>query len=64
MAATLNILIFIAMGALVIILGAGLWSMFKGGGNLSQKLMRARVIVQFVAILLLLALAFFTSRGG
>ena len=59
----LNILIIIAMGALVMILAAGLWSMFKGGGNRSQMLMRARIIVQFVAVLLLLAFAYFASMG-
>jgi hypothetical protein len=33
------------------ILLAGLWNMMRGGpGNRSQQLMRARVIVQFVAI--------------
>ncbi|MCF6326242.1 MAG: twin transmembrane helix small protein [Devosiaceae bacterium] len=64
MSLTLNILVVITMVALVIILGAGLWSMFKGGGKLSQNLMRARVIVQFVAVLLLIALAFVMANGG
>lgn len=64
MTGALSIIIAITMGALVLILGAGLWSMFKGGGNRSQILMRARIIVQFVAVLLLLVFAFFASRGG
>ncbi len=64
MSLTLNILVVIAMIALVIILGTGLWSMFKGGGRLSQNLMRARVIVQFVAVLLLIALAFVMANSG
>lgn len=52
----LAILIVIALAAVVFILGWGLVNMFRGGsGNLSQKLMRARVIAQFVAIMLLLA---------
>jgi len=56
----LNIAIFVAIGAVVLILGAGLFNMFRGGSpNLSQKLMRARVAVQFVAIILLMAAAFF-----
>jgi Hypoxia induced protein conserved region len=60
----LNVLIVIAMAAVVIILGAGLWNMFRGGSaNLSQKLMRARVIAQFVAIMLLmLAVYVFSPR--
>ncbi|HHB83817.1 MAG TPA: twin transmembrane helix small protein [Devosia sp.] len=64
MTSILNILILITMAALVLILGAGLWSMFKGGGNRSQMLMRARVIVQFVAVILLMIFAFFVARGG
>ncbi|MGJ8528897.1 twin transmembrane helix small protein [Maritalea sp.] len=56
----LNYLIFAAIGIVVLILGAGLFNMFKGGSpNLSQKLMRARVIAQFVAIILLMVAAFF-----
>ncbi len=64
MTSILNTLILITMAALVLILGAGLWSMFKGGGNRSQMLMRARVIVQFVAVILLMIFAFFVARGG
>lgn len=64
MALALNILIIIAMVALVIILVAGLVSMFKGGGRLSQNLMRARVIVQLVAVVLLVAFAFIMANGG
>lgn len=64
MTGALSIFIVITMVALVLILGAGLWSMFKGGGNRSQMLMRARIIVQFVAVLLLLAFAYFASQGG
>ncbi len=64
MTGALSILIVITMVALVLILGAGLWSMFKGGGNRSQMLMRARIIVQFVAVLLLLTFAYFASQGN
>jgi len=60
----LNILIIVVMGSVVVILGMGLWNMFRGGdGNTSQKLMRARVIMQAVAlVLLLLALALFGTQ--
>lgn len=59
MNSVLNILIIVAMVAVVGILGAGLWNMFRGGSaNLSQKLMRARVATQFVAILLLMLAVF------
>lgn len=61
----LSILIFIALAAVLIILGLGMWNMFRGGsGNLSQKLMRARVIAQAVAIaLLMLAVFLFAPKG-
>ncbi len=56
----LNYLIFAAIGIVVLILAAGLFNMFRGGSpNLSQKLMRARVIAQFIAIILLMFAAFF-----
>lgn len=55
-----NILIVLAIGAVAIILGMGLYNMFKGGsGNKSQKLMRARVIMQFIAVVLLMGALYF-----
>jgi hypothetical protein len=63
----LNIVIIIAMATVAIILGMGLWNMFRGGdGNTSQKLMRARVIAQAVAVALLMAALFFFggNHGG
>ena len=61
----LAILIIIALAAVVVILGLGFWNMFRGGpGSLSQKLMRARVLVQFIAIILLMiAAALFAPKG-
>lgn len=60
-----NILIFIAMASVLVVLGWGLVNMFRGGdGNLSQKLMRARVILQLVAIaLIMIAFAIFSPNG-
>jgi hypothetical protein len=47
------------MFAVVFVLLAGLWVMMKGRSpNLSQKLMRWRVGLQFVAIVLLVAYAY------
>jgi hypothetical protein len=41
----------IAIGAVVVVLFAGLFNMMMGGsGNTSQKLMRLRVLLQAVAI--------------
>ena len=65
MESILNILIILAVGAVAVILGMGIWNMLKGGdGNLSQKLMRARVIAQAIAIVLLMGALFFFGRGA
>lgn len=54
----------IAVAAVAVILFMGLWNMFKGGdGNRSQMLMRARVIAQAVAIVVILGALFFFGRG-
>lgn len=54
----------LALAAVAIILFLGLWNMFKGGdGNRSQMLMRARVIAQFVALVILMGALFFFGRG-
>lgn len=60
MEAFVNIILFLAIGAVAIILGMGLYNMFKGGsGNTSQKLMRARVIMQAIAVALLMGALYF-----
>lgn len=54
-------------GAVVVVLGLGLWNMMKGGsGSRSQQLMRLRIILQALAIAVLLgALYLFGGmRGG
>ena len=46
------------------ILFMGLWNMFKAGDpNRSQMLMRARVIAQFVALVILLGALYFFGQG-
>ena len=46
----------IAIGAVALVLLAGLVNMMRGGsGNTSQKLMRLRVLLQFVAIAVIMA---------
>ncbi|HUZ32996.1 MAG TPA: twin transmembrane helix small protein [Xanthobacteraceae bacterium] len=48
-------LVPIAIGAVVLVLLAGLVNMMRGGsGNVSQKLMRLRVLLQFVAIIVIM----------
>jgi len=50
-------LVPIAIGAVALVLLAGLINVMRGGsGNTSQKLMRLRVLLQFVAIVIMLAI--------
>ena len=56
----------VALAVVAIILFLGLWNMFKGGensANRSQMLMRARVIAQAVALVVILGALFFFGRG-
>jgi hypothetical protein len=63
MASILNNLVPIAMGAVAIVLLLGLYNMMRGGSpNTSQKLMRWRVLLQFVAIIIIMA-AIWVARG-
>jgi hypothetical protein len=58
-----QLLVPIALGVVIVILFLGLWNMMRGGpGNTSQKLMRARVIAQFVAIMVAMAALWLASR--
>ncbi len=46
----------IAVAAVAVILAFGLWNMLRGGSpNVSQRLMRLRVVVQLVAIIIIMA---------
>ena len=52
---TSNILVLVAIVAVTLVLFAGLVNMLRGGSaNLSQKLMRWRVGLQFVAIIIIM----------
>ena len=49
-------LVPIAIGAVAVVLLLGLLNMMRGGSaNTSQKLMRWRVLLQFVAIIVIMA---------
>jgi len=53
-----DILIPLALAAVAVTLGFGIYSLFRGGDfarSHSNKLMRLRVALQFVAVLLLVA---------
>jgi hypothetical protein len=51
-----SLLVTIAIGAVAVVLVLGLINMMRGGSpNTSQKLMRLRVLLQFVAIVIIMA---------
>ena len=59
----IDILVFVALGAVFITLVAGIYTLNRGGEfakKYSNKLMRLRIVLQLTAIVLL-ALAFFLS---
>ena len=59
----LDYLGYIAVAAVLVVLLLGLWNMMKGGSpNTSQTLMRWRVILQFVAIIVLMASLWLANR--
>ena len=63
MSTAFNIIAIVFMVAVVVVLVRGLINMAKGGsGNTSNKLMQARVVLQFIALVFIL-LALYVSRG-
>ena len=61
----LKVLIALVMAAVVIVLIRGLINMMRGGsGNTSNKLMQARVALQFVALVLILLVVWLTRKNG
>ena len=56
-------LVPIAIGAVAIVLVLGLINMMRGGSpNTSQRLMRLRVLLQFVAIVIVMATIWMLGR--
>jgi hypothetical protein len=56
MSTLLNNLVPIAIGAVAVVLVLGLINMMRGGSpNTSQRLMRMRVLLQFIAIIVVMA---------
>jgi len=57
-----NFIGFILLGSVAIVLLLGLYTLFKGGETskkYSNKLMQLRVLLQFIAIIALVLLAYF-----
>ncbi len=60
---TLRWILPFALAAVVIVLVFGLFNMLRGGNpNLSQKLMRARVLLQLVALLIVMAILYLAGN--
>ena len=53
----------VAIGGVAVVLGLGLLNMLRGGNaDRSQKLMRLRVILQFAAIIVIMAVVWWRSH--
>lgn len=60
----MNILVGIAVGLVALVLLAGLVNMLRAGSpNRSQQLMRWRVILQFVAIVIIMGVIWFRQMA-
>ena len=58
-----TLLIAVALSAVVVVLMLGLWNMVRGGSpNRSQALMRMRVLLQFIAIVVVMTALYFTTN--
>jgi hypothetical protein len=60
-----NLLVGIATAAVAVVLLIGLYSLLRGGEfarSHSNNLMRLRVVLQFVAIVVIMAVLFFSGR--
>jgi|TARA_B110000967_G_C18519413_1_gene380301 heme/copper-type cytochrome/quinol oxidase subunit 2 len=57
-----NFIGFILLGSVAVVLMLGIYTLFKGGNTskkYSNKLMQLRVLLQFIAIIVLVVLAYF-----
>ena len=62
---TAKILIGVALAVVASILAAGLYTLFKGGdvsASWSNRLMRWRVLAQFVAIIIIMTVLYFSKH--
>ena len=60
-----NFLVGIAVAVVAVVLALGLYTLWIGGDvsrNWSNRLMRIRVLAQFVAVLIILAVLYFSGR--
>ena len=62
----LDIVIYIALAAVAITLAFGIYSLYRGGDfsrSYSNKLMRLRVLMQFVAVIILVGVFWWRTRA-
>ena len=60
-----NLIVAIACGAVAVVLMLGLANMWRGGHpNISQRLMRWRIGLQFLAIVIIMVVLFIRQRHG
>lgn len=67
MSGFLQILLYAVIGVVTLVLGAGIYALFRGGEfgrSWSNKLMRARVLFQFIAVLLVVAIVWLQRSSG
>lgn len=67
MDALFDILLPLALLAVTVTLGLGIFALFKGGDfgrSYSNKLMRLRVLLQFIAVVILVAAFWWKGQGG
>ena len=61
----MNYVSYLAVGSVAVVLVLGLMNMMKGGSpNRSQTFMRWRVMLQFGAIIILMAALWISQRGS
>jgi hypothetical protein len=67
MAEFLEIILYIVIAVVTLILAAGIYTLFRGsevGRSWSNKLMRARVLFQFIAVLLVVVVVWLQRSAG
>jgi hypothetical protein len=67
MSGFLEILLYIVIAIVTVVLAGGIYALFRGGEfgrSWSNKLMRARVLFQFIAVLLVVAIVWLQRSAG
>lgn len=62
-----KILVAVATGIVALVLIVGLYSLYRGGDfarSYSNKIMRLRIVAQLIAIIIIMTVLYFWSRGG